>query len=784
MNTLTHGLFVGALVALSAADASAALSQHRQERLKFEARQNGSISPDLRRIEQSTNAAVSTKSLAVGSGTNVGGPDWVRPFADGSCCSGLGPVKYHVANFRLSQADTCDFSSVQSGWDGYLFIYREVFDPLAQSTNFVAGDDDGVGGIGTSNIDNVALLGNTVYWVVTTGFANGDEGDFTTTIDCPVAAVTFPIPTTPPAPPANNRPTGTLSVVGTLLEGEVVTTDDDIDDEDGLGEFEYRWFLDGIAVAGATAASFALDDLAVGKMVEAEVQYNDDRGARERVRSAAVGPVRPAGTTLGYQKRVFFFNPADNATQESLLRLSNPNASAADVEILGFDDTGMAGGDVSLSVPAGASIQIRAVELEQGSSEKGITGGLGAGTGKWQLKVNSSEPLAVMSLVRVPGDDLANMGATAPLLSTGAHTVLHVQGDPSASDETVLRLVNRTALDNAISITARDATGVLAPGGEITAVLAPYQAINLNTDDLIAGNADKGVSGALGMAAEVHSIEVRAEQNLAVQGLLRSASGVLHNVSAVAPRLSNDDDSDRFLATVNPAGGTPASTVRVVSLNMADDILLLGGIDDAGVRPPSGQYLLIDANGRVELDANDLEEGNPDKGLYASTAPFGDGEGRWQVTVSTGTDGAHAEVQSLAATPDGSRTNLSEVAPRSSRYEAAVWVFNPASNEAQRSMLRVINREEVEGSVLVEAFDDEGNAAPGGSVVLTLPANAAVDLDAQDLEQGNAEKGLSGALGDGSGKWRLQLSADVEIMVQSLVESQSGGLTNISQPVQ
>lgn len=123
------------------------------------------------------------------SGTTIGGPEWVRPFADGTCCSGLGPVRYATQQFHLTADDTCDVSSTQNGWDGYLFVYLDPFNPLAQTINFLAGDDDGPGGIGTSEIVGLSLAANTTYVVVTTGFANGDEGTFTNTINCPAATV-------------------------------------------------------------------------------------------------------------------------------------------------------------------------------------------------------------------------------------------------------------------------------------------------------------------------------------------------------------------------------------------------------------------------------------------------------------------------------------------------------------------------------------------------------------------------------------------------------------------
>ncbi len=117
------------------------------------------------------------------SSTNAGGPEWDRPFADGTCCSGLGPVRYSAQSFYVGASGAYDVESIQDGWDGYLFIYADSFDPLAQTVNFVAGDDDGNGGIGTSNIDGVNLDANRTYIIVTTGFAAGDEGAFTNNID-------------------------------------------------------------------------------------------------------------------------------------------------------------------------------------------------------------------------------------------------------------------------------------------------------------------------------------------------------------------------------------------------------------------------------------------------------------------------------------------------------------------------------------------------------------------------------------------------------------------------
>ena len=119
-------------------------------------------------------------------GTTVGTSTWARPFASGSCCSGLGPVTYTTQNFYVDSDGAYDFSSLQNSYDGYLFLYQDAFDPLNQTLNFVAGDDDGSGGIGTSDF-SANLTANTQYIIIDTGFT-GPGVIYLATL--PVAALT------------------------------------------------------------------------------------------------------------------------------------------------------------------------------------------------------------------------------------------------------------------------------------------------------------------------------------------------------------------------------------------------------------------------------------------------------------------------------------------------------------------------------------------------------------------------------------------------------------------
>ena len=73
--------------------------------------------------------------------------------------------------------------------------------------------------------------------------------------------------------------------------------------------------------------------------------------------------------------RVAIFNPGSNIDQASRLRLVNAGEQAAQVTITGVDDRGASpGGDVRVSIPAGAARTLAADELESGAGLQGRLG--------------------------------------------------------------------------------------------------------------------------------------------------------------------------------------------------------------------------------------------------------------------------------------------------------------------------------------------------------------------------------------------------------------------------
>ena len=127
----------------------------------------------------------------------------------------------------------------------------------------------------------------------------------------------------------------------------------------------------------------------------------------DTVRAASVAAVDQ------YRYDVPIFNLSTDVTQVSRLRLINPGDTAAAVTIEGRDDSGAeaSGGSVQPTLSAGGAQTLTAQQLEAGST--GLTGQLGAGTGKWRLTVTSDQPLQVVNIVAATAGYWNNLSTTA-----------------------------------------------------------------------------------------------------------------------------------------------------------------------------------------------------------------------------------------------------------------------------------------------------------------------------------------------------------------------------------
>ena len=476
-------------------------------------------------------------------------------------------------------------------------------------------------------------------------------------------------------------------------------------------------------------------------------------------------------STLPFEKKLVIANPASNNNQQTFLRFVNPWADSIQVQLYAIDDVGTAGGPpISFTLSAQESKQMTAQDLENGNASKGILAPLCNGEGKWQITARSSKEIQIMGLIRTPDGFLTGLTDVVPVES-GSNIVYFANPSSTREQQTFLRIVNNDSAKGTVTISAIDNRGVKA-AETVTFELAANSSKQMTAQDLENGNNAKGLNGKLGDGSGKWRLTIESSLDLSTQSLIRTPDGFLTNMSAIVTPNRNGSSTVSFL---NPASNTAQrSFIRLINSSNESASVTISAIDDAGQIAPNGDIsLTIGAGESLEFSANDLEQGDAELKLLGS---LGEGSGRWRLNI---TSEPKIKVMSYVLTPTGFLTNMSEVSDASSSL-IKVWMFNPGSNKNQASKLRVINNGSSTAKVTISGVDDAGNSGPGTDLIFNLPYASVTEITATELENGSSEKGLTGGIGDGRGKWRLTVTSDEPITVQSLLETPAGFITNLS----
>jgi hypothetical protein len=493
-------------------------------------------------------------------------------------------------------------------------------------------------------------------------------------------------------------------------------------------------------------------------------------------RDESVSAKLASASTLLVEARLVVANPASNKNQQTFVRFVNPAAVSVDVELYGTDDSGIASKSppVSFTLAAGESKQMNAQDLENGNTAKGLESSMCDGAGKWQITARSSKKIEIMGLIRTPDGFLTGLTDVVPVES-GSNIVYFANPASTSQQQTFLRIVNNHSTKGLVTITATDNLGVAA-SESVSFELAANGSKQMTAQDLENGNAAKGLTGKLGDGTGKWRLTIASSLDLFAQSLIGTPDGFLTNLSALVTPNANGTSTLSFF---NPASNmAQQSFVRLVNSGTESSAVTISGVDDSGQIAPNGDLTLTLAAGQsTELSAADLEQGNTNLKLIGS---LGDGSGRWRLEVSSD---PQISVMSYVLTSTGFLTNMSEVVGAASTANT-VWIFNPGSNSNQASKLRVINSGSSTAAVSISGIDDAGEASPGTNLRFNLSAGSVKEITAAELENGSSEKGLAGGIGDGKGKWRLTVTSDAPVTVQSLLETPAGFITNLSTSAQ
>ena len=300
----------------------------------------------------------------------------------------------------------------------------------------------------------------------------------------------------------------------------------------------------------------------------------------------------------------------------------------------------------------------------------------------------------------------------------------------------------------------------------------------------------EGLVGALGDGTGRWRLLVTADGAIEVMNLLASTtSGAMTNLSSGPVAAEDGDDG---ATTIHEVGLFPSASdeglegvLRIVNRTRQFGRVSIEAIDETGA--VFGLVTLwVSALEGLVLTSGDLEGGNASKGLYAGLgresgkdvlAGKDAGTGDWRLRLSTSLE---IEVQSYVhplEVQDGLLSAMHDVVARGTSGHQ-VTLFDPEETPGSSGSLRLINPSTTEADITIRGVDGTG-ATPGGEVRLTLGAGASREVTVADLEEGTGS-GLVGALGDGTGRWHLSISANRRIRVMSLLWGPAGRLANLS----
>lgn len=456
-----------------------------------------------------------------------------------------------------------------------------------------------------------------------------------------------------------------------------------------------------------------------------------------------------------------------------------------------------------LRLPGSGARHFNSDDLAAGNSDKGLYSKPGSEVGE-SLEVYALEDFEVLAYTRTSDGFVTSMHDPVPWLgpdhgrldaltgqarevsegrAAGGHYIAIFNPASNYNQRSMLRLANFGDDDAEVTIYAVDDSGTAAGPARLT--VAANTTTTLTSEELESGAAP-GLTGSLGDGKGKWRLVVSADEGVLVMNLMSSPTGHLTNLSTWSASLT----VPLFPAASHPQQGF----ARVANLSDTSGMAMVEGYDDRGVS--FGPLTLqLPAAGTVHFNSNDWEFGAPDKALVGAA---GTGEGSWRLEFASDLD---IVVSAYLRTSDGFLTSMHDLVVReicinedpygvvpSDRQisftrtcELRVPIFNPASNTRQVSWLRLVNGGDSEAMVSIYGIDDSG--IWHGPASLALPAGAARRLSAYELESHEGE-GITGALGDGEGKWELRVvvkgvPAD-DVMVMNVLESPTGHLTNLS----
>ena len=389
--------------------------------------------------------------------------------------------------------------------------------------------------------------------------------------------------------------------------------------------------------------------------------------------------------------------------------------------------------------------------------------GLGRDRFSVTAQVSDGEDEGGLPEARPAIDDTLAVTITAFGVQGAVHRVPFLPPASHPYRQGFVRVINRSTQAGEVSIVAFDDAGTQY--GPLALRVGANATVQFNSADLEEGNAERGLSGGMGDGKGDWRLELTSALDIEALAYVRTPGGALASVHDVAP----EDEGGHRVGFFNPASNrSQVSRLRLINPGEEAAAVRISGIDAAGEAGESAVALTLAPRASQSSSAQALESGQGE-GLVGA---LGDGAGKWRLRVT-----ADRPVRVMSLLASGRHLTNVSTAPGPEGTVHRVALVPGASHRYRDGVVRVINRSAQAGEVSIVAFDDAG--VEHGPLTLRVEANAAVQFSSADLEEGNAERGLSGGVGDGKGDWRLELTSALDLEVLAYVRTPGGPLASV-----
>lgn len=228
------------------------------------------------------------------------------------------------------------------------------------------------------------------------------------------------------------------------------------------------------------------------------------------------------------QHSVPLFPPDADDTYEGFVRIVNHTDEEGHVSVVGIDDMGVRHDPITIPVSARQTLHFNSTDLEVGNPAKGLSHGIGAGSGDWRLLVNSTDLccIDVLSYIRTADGFLTGMHDVARW-SCGYVLVPTFNPGSNTNQVSRLRLINPNDEQATITVMGVDDDGHEPAPTKLT--LEPGHARTITAQQLEDG--DNDLEGAFGDGKGKWQLYFEANVPVLVMSLLESPTGHLTNLS-------------------------------------------------------------------------------------------------------------------------------------------------------------------------------------------------------------------------------------------------------------